>query len=50
MVMRRCGWWTSLAGRDPVEASSVTIVIPRAQRFDESGLAPLFSHLRRGTP
>ena len=49
MILRKCGWWMSLAGRDPLDAGSATVVIPRAQRFGQSGLGPLFAHLRRRT-
>ncbi len=49
MILRKCGWWISLAGRDPLDAGSATVVIPRTQRFGQSGLAPLFAHLRRRT-
>ncbi len=46
MVMRRCGWWTSLSGRDPTEGESKTIVIPEQQRIGASGLAPLMTVAR----
>lgn len=43
---KRCGWWLSLAGRDPLDAGSRTVVIPRHNRIGELGLAPLFAHVR----
>lgn len=46
MILRRCGWWLSLAGRDPLDAGSRTVVIPRHNRIGELGLAPLFAHVR----
>ena len=46
MIMRRCGWWLSLAGGNPLDTGSRTVVIPRTHRIGESGLAPLFTHLR----
>lgn len=49
MILRKCGWWISLAGREPLDAGSATVVIPRTQRFGQSGLAPLFAHSRRRT-
>ena len=46
MILRKCGWWLSLAGREPVDAGSKTVVIPRTHRIGESGLTPLFAHFR----
>ena len=46
LTMRRCGWWTSLSGCEPTEAGSKTMVIPSAQRFGPSGIAPLMERLR----
>ena len=46
VVMRRCGWWTSLSGRDPTEGETKTIVIPQEQRIGVSGLAPLMTVAR----
>ena len=43
LIIRKCGWWLSLAGGDPLDAESRTIVIPRSQRIGSSGLAPLFA-------
>ncbi len=43
LIIRKCGWWLSLAGRDCVDAESRTVVIPRSQRIGSSGLAPLFA-------
>ena len=46
LIIRKCGWWLSLAGRDPMDAGSRTIVIPSSQRIGGSGLAPLFAQVR----
>ena len=46
VVMRRCGWWTSLAGRYPTEGETTTIIIPERQRIGSSGLAPLMAAAR----
>lgn len=43
LILRKCGWWLSLAGRDSLDAESRTVVIPRSQRIGGSGLAPLFA-------
>lgn len=49
LIIRKCGWWLSLAGRDRVDAESRTVVIPRSQRIGSAGLAPLFSHVQEAT-
>ena len=46
LIMRKCGWWLSLAGWDPIDAGSRTVVIPSSQRIESSGLAPLFKQAR----
>ena len=46
VVMRRCGWWTSLSGHDPTEGETKTVVIPDEQRIAASGLAPLMAATR----
>lgn len=46
LIMRKCGWWLSLAGREPVDAGSATVVIPSSQRIGRLGLAPLFEYVR----
>ena len=46
MIMRKCGWWFSLVGENPIDAESKTVIIPHTQRIGESGLAPLFAHAR----
>ena len=46
LIIRKCGWWLSLAGQDPMDAGSRTIVIPSSQRIDGLGLAPLFAQVR----
>ncbi len=44
LMIRKCGWWVSLVGRDPLDAEeSRTVVIPRSQRIGSSGLTPLFA-------
>jgi len=45
MILRKCGWWLSLAGREPLDSETTTVVLPRSQRFDESGLTPLFERV-----
>ena len=46
LIIRKCGWWLSLSGQDPMDAGSRTIVIPSSQRIEGSGLAPLFAQVR----
>jgi len=43
LILRKCGGGLSLAGRDPLDAKSRTVVIPRSQRIGRSGLVPLFA-------
>ncbi len=43
LILRKRGWWLSLAGREPVEGGSRTVIIPSAQRIGDTGLAPLFA-------
>ena len=50
LVMRRCCWWTSLSGSEPMDAGSKTIVIPTAQRLGPSGIVPLMARLRGENP
>ena len=50
LTMRRCGWWASLSEPEPTDAGSKTIVIPTAQRFGRSGIAPLMARLRGQNP
>ena len=50
LIIMKCGWWCSLAGKAPVTAASRTIVIPSAQRIGGSGLAPLFAKVREVSP
>ncbi len=45
LIIRKCGWWHSLAGQESIEAGSRTIVIPYSQRISGSGLAPLFAQV-----
>lgn len=45
LVLRKCAWWFSLVGQDPIEATSKTVVIPSTQRIDSSGLDPLFQSI-----
>ena len=49
LIIRKCGWWRSLAGQDPVDAGSRTIVIPSSQRIGGSGLAPVFAQVREAS-
>lgn len=46
LIMRRCGWWLSLAGQNPMDAGSATVVLPPSQRIGTHGLGPLFAHVR----
>ncbi|MCY3932746.1 MAG: DUF4365 domain-containing protein [Acidobacteria bacterium] len=43
LIIKKCGWWLSLAGREPVDSDSRTVVIPRSQRIGSTGLSPLFA-------
>ena len=44
LAMRRCGYWVSLAGwTDTPNTSTVSISIPRANRFDVTGLRALMT-------
>lgn len=49
LIIRKCGWWRWLAGQDPMDAGSRTIVIPSSQRIGGLGLAPLFAQVREGS-
>lgn len=46
LIIKKCGWWVSLTGQDPMDAGSRTIVRPSSQRIGSSGLAPLFAQVR----
>ena len=46
LTLRRCGWWISLAGRDPTDSDKTTITIPEQQRIGASGMAPLMAAAR----
>lgn len=49
LIMRHCGWWVSLRGREKSEnAYSVRVQIPRMQRFDREGLAGIMERLSEG--
>ncbi len=50
LIIRKCGWWLSLAGRVRLDAESRTVVIPRSQRIGSSGLAPLFTRVQEASP
>jgi len=48
MIMRRCGYWTSLRGAAPTNnKTSVTIEIPRLQVFSPEALQGIMSRLER---
>ncbi|MDE0101241.1 MAG: DUF4365 domain-containing protein [Bryobacterales bacterium] len=49
LIIRKCGWWCSLSGQEPMDAGSRTIVIPSSQRISGSGLAPLFAQVREAS-
>lgn len=49
LVLRRCAYWTSLAGfPDTSNTTSVTVRIPKANRFDPPALAALMDQARYG--
>ena len=49
LVLRRCAYWKSLAGYpDSSNSTSVTVRIPKANRFDPSSLAALMEQARNG--
>lgn len=50
LIMRKCGWWFSLVGENPIDAESKTVVIPHTQRISELGLTPLFANAIQEAP
>ena len=51
LVLRRCGYWISLAGRtDTTNTSTVSISIPRTNVFDVAGLRNLMERAGLGEP
>lgn len=47
MVMRRCGYWLSLAGQPEVQnQASVTVKIPRTQQFTAGALKDMMKRIR----
>ncbi|WP_296817087.1 DUF4365 domain-containing protein [Brevundimonas sp.] len=49
LVLRRCAYWASLSGMpDNDNATTVTVDIPKANRFDPDALADLMERARRG--
>jgi len=49
LILRRCAYWESLRGRDPIEGSeaSTTIHIPKANIFSPSTLQRLMEQVSR---
>ena len=51
LCLRRCGYWTSLSGGPEVSnTNSVTVHIPKANVFGNSGLSDLMDKVARGEP
>lgn len=49
LVMRRCAYWVSLAGKPEIaNQNSVTVGIPENNRFDPDALMQLLERSRRG--
>ena len=50
LTLRRCGWWASLAGSDPIETDSKTITIPMEQRLSDDGVKSLMAQAAGSPP
>ena len=49
LILRRCAYWLSLAGMPDTEnTASVTVHVPKSNRFDPSALAGLMEQARTG--
>jgi hypothetical protein len=49
LVLRRCGYWLSLSGQPPVlNTTTVTVRIPRSNRFSVEGLNGIMERIGRG--
>ena len=49
LLLRRCAWWMSVRGREPIDTDSKVVVIPDAQRLNETSLEHLMDRARRRT-
>ena len=49
LLLRRCAWWMSVRGREPIDTGSRVVVIPYAQRLNETSLVHLMDRARRRT-
>ena len=51
LIMRRCGYWIALTGReDTVNSSTVSVAIPRTNVLDVAGLRGLMTRAGRKEP
>jgi hypothetical protein len=51
LVLRRCAFWCSLAGKPEGEnESSVTVQVPRANLFDVAAVTGLMRAINEGKP
>jgi hypothetical protein len=51
LCLRHCGYWLSLAGQPDTEnTTTVTVHLPRQQRFDSEALDMLMTRAERGEP
>jgi hypothetical protein len=49
LVLRRCAYWVSLRGAEPVTAhTTIRIALPRQNVFSAEGLTEIFAQLKRG--
>jgi hypothetical protein len=49
LVLRRCGYWVSLAAKpEPLNATSVTVHVPRENRITVESLSGLMEKISRG--
>ena len=49
LLLRRCAWWMSVRGREPIDTGSRVVVIPYAQRLNETSLVHLMDRAGRRT-
>ena len=50
LTIRRCGWWESLSGREPIGARSKTITIPTNRRIGPRGIKAVMAHVKGENP
>jgi hypothetical protein len=48
LTLRRCGYWISLAGHPPRDQQTITLDIPRSQRFSVQSLQGMMDALEQG--